>query len=419
MLKKLLTLVLLLAAFSLKAQFGVGDWRIHPAYVGTNAQNIIDAGDKVYYLVSNNLYCFDKETLENESLNKRNSLSDVLITNIFYNPAEDQVVITYDDSNIDIITSTGKIVNMPDIKDAVIASEKNINNITFNGSLMYVATSFGYVVIDNDKFEVKESRIFNKVINSVAIVGDYIIMLQDDKLYYGLTSQHHETLSSFQTIDGTFTSGQLFPISDTKFFLNAAAFSVYTISGSGSELTFTPTQIVAAHADNIQKTPSGFLANFLAKNYYYTFDQNGGTAKRTSAGKEMFSACAKGDGTLWAVGASGLHRSGDTDNYYKPDGVGMAQPFWLNYNEALGKLYVSNTTTNAFFTANSNTILYTYDGTKWEEMTPTPAFTGGSYWWEFDPEDPETYYLSAWTTGVHKVKGRERIVTYNASNSPL
>ena len=39
-----------------------GKWRIHPSYVGTGIQNIVDAGDKVYYLVSNNLYCLDKST---------------------------------------------------------------------------------------------------------------------------------------------------------------------------------------------------------------------------------------------------------------------------------------------------------------------------------------------------------------------
>ena len=88
MIKKLFLLMLMLlpcAAATVQAQYGVGDWKIHATFSGQNVQNVIDTGDKVYYLVSNNLFCYDKTTQENEALNKRNYLSDVLIKQIYYN----------------------------------------------------------------------------------------------------------------------------------------------------------------------------------------------------------------------------------------------------------------------------------------------------------------------------------------------
>ena len=164
MIKKLFLLMLMLlpcATATVKAQYGVGDWKIHATFSGQNVQNIIDTGDKVYYLVSNNLFCYDKETQENENLNKGNYLSDVLIKQIYYNSYKKYLLVVYDNSNIDIIDHDGKVFNMPDIKDAILTSDKTINHVSFTDKAAYVATSFGYLVLNDSKYEVKESRIYN------------------------------------------------------------------------------------------------------------------------------------------------------------------------------------------------------------------------------------------------------------------
>ena len=49
----------------------------------TTEFNIV--GDKIYYLASGSLFCLDKDTQENESLNKSNYLSDFTIDGIYYN----------------------------------------------------------------------------------------------------------------------------------------------------------------------------------------------------------------------------------------------------------------------------------------------------------------------------------------------
>ena len=62
MIKKILALLLLVLPLCMQAQFGTGKWVIHPRYAINAAQNVIDAGDKVYFLVSNCLYSLDKAT---------------------------------------------------------------------------------------------------------------------------------------------------------------------------------------------------------------------------------------------------------------------------------------------------------------------------------------------------------------------
>ena len=83
MLKRIVIFLALALPFMANAQYGVGDWRIHTIFVGSAAERVIDTPDKVYYLVSNNLFCYDKETEENEAYNKRNYLSDVTISQIY------------------------------------------------------------------------------------------------------------------------------------------------------------------------------------------------------------------------------------------------------------------------------------------------------------------------------------------------
>ncbi len=83
MLKKLILLIAVSAMLMAQAQ--TGDWRVHPYYVGSQITNLIDTDNKIYYLVGNDLFCFDKATMTNEPINKRNKLNDVLITNIYYN----------------------------------------------------------------------------------------------------------------------------------------------------------------------------------------------------------------------------------------------------------------------------------------------------------------------------------------------
>ena len=38
-------------------------WQVFPSFVGSKTQNVVDAGEQVYYLASGFLYRFDKQTL--------------------------------------------------------------------------------------------------------------------------------------------------------------------------------------------------------------------------------------------------------------------------------------------------------------------------------------------------------------------
>lgn len=438
MIKKLFLLMLMLlpcAAATVQAQYGVGDWKIHATFSGQNVQNVIDTGDKVYYLVSNNLFCYDKTTQENEELNKRNYLSDVLIKQIYYNSYKKYLMVVYDNSNIDVIDSNGKVVNIPDIKDAILTSDKAINDVTFTQKAAYIATSFGYLVLNDTKYEVKESRIYNLSMKSVAVVGNTLLLsCTNGALYYGGVDEAHEYLGTFKSF--AVEAGTIFPISNGRFFYTTGylfRFSM-TLDADGNA-TFSADSICNATPTTLQKTPSGFIANFSpSKSFYFTFDADGNNEKQVSnSSNELLSSAT--EGKWWALGNNGLRLidNGTASEYIKPNCIDIALPFYTTFNKLNNKLYVSSAGTNSFFSYQfTRTAVNTYDGTTWADITPStsnyntviPGHSGskdgtGTYWVTCDPDDADTYYLGSWWYGVLKVKGNEVVQAYNWNNSPL
>ena len=152
-----LSTIFIVVSLTCLAQGAVGGWKIHSIF-GSNPQKIIDTGSIVYYLANRHMFSYDKENEETESYSKINKLNDIFIDNIFYNHEKNYLVIAYENSDIDVIMADGSTVNIPDIYNASI-QRKTINDITFAGDRMYVATEFGYVVINDDNSK-SYSRVF-------------------------------------------------------------------------------------------------------------------------------------------------------------------------------------------------------------------------------------------------------------------
>ena len=406
-----------------------GQWRIHPKFVSSEAQQVVEMGDRVFYLVSNNLFCYDTSTQENEAWNKQNYLSDTYITGMFYNSDKDYIVVTYDNGNLDVIEESGRVRNLSEIKNSTVLGGKNVNDITFDDGIFYAATDFGYVVFDDRKWEVKESRIYtqrsatnsdvwvNVKMLSVAHVGDYIVMVNDTMAYSGLASERREALSSYNM--SKLSLGKkvhLCPIEGNSFFALCDRLYRGTVSATGVKVTSE----VKAKGENIQETVDGFLVNFMSQGYYYTFDQKGENPKKVEGGNELY--FKSNDGTLWSVAEDGLHNSEAPESYFKPISISISNPFWLTYNATSQKMYVTNTGTlgRMLDEQYDPTVVNVYDGTRWTDVTPSPILkNSGTYWMTFAPEDAEEYYVGSWWNGTYKVKGTDVVQTYNWENSPM
>lgn len=413
--------MLLALVFTLNAagQNAVGDWYIHTSFVGSKVSNVVETHHWVYYLSGSNLFRLDKENQENEALSIVNDLSDMVISQIYYNCDRDYLVVVYTNSNIDVITSNGSVVNMPEVKDAMMTSSKTINDVTFADGVMYLATAFGYVVIDDNKFIVKESHLYGESLTSVAEIDGILMLSTPDNFYYGKADEYHELLSSFKT--ATFRNNvRMCPISDSVFLcLSNRVFRGTMKTTNDGDKVFAYDRIIEYPGSTVQATVGGYLINVPSKGLCYKLDENGLNPVSTETPDEVCSSHPDGDGSWWAAGPDGLHQMG-SESYYKPNALSFDLPFWMTYNKSKGLLYVTPPTANGFFANTNPMAVGTYDGMKWSDVTPDGApADDGCYWIEFLPDDPNTYFVGTWRNGLYKVVDNEITFKFDSVNSPL
>ena len=432
--KLLLIATMMTVATAVGAQTAGGQWINHSKFVSGDLTNCIDVGDKVYYLSSNSLYCYDKETQENAAINQSNYLNDSKVTQIYRNYDKHYLLITYESSNIDVIYDgdEGRIVNVSDIKDAMMTTEKTINDVTFAAdNKVYVATAFGYVVINDETWNVKESRIFNTNINSVAEVGDYQFVISGSTYYFGLKSQRYDRLSDYATLAGA-ASGRIVPIDNTHFFLctnSLVGTRTIKVNASTGAVTLGSTAIVSKKPITVQPYSGGYVISFSGQTYYYTTDAQGLNKKQvTTTAAELYTS-SEGEGKWWVLGANGLAHivDGERSTAIKPNAIEIASPIHLVYDERIDRLYVTTTGANRALSMENQTAaagICALDGDKWSNIMPTniptsPNYKRGWYFPLLDPTHTDRYYLPDWWYGLYYIENGDYKFSYNETNSAM
>lgn len=183
MVKGLLFYTILVSVFSLSAQVGMGEWRMHISpYVG---QEVVTANDAVYISLNSGLLEYDLEFNEKTLRTAADYLSDVNITALGHEPVSDIIGIGYANGNLDLLIGE-TIFNIPAIVLANITGLKRINNIkTYNGDF-YLATGFGIVVINITNREVRDTYYVttnNDEVIDVSFHNDSIFALTKSGVY--------------------------------------------------------------------------------------------------------------------------------------------------------------------------------------------------------------------------------------------
>lgn len=203
--------------------FAISDagWYKYPIYAD-DISDIVEASNKVYFLSGSSLFSFSTEDNELFAYTSINRLSGTEISSIHYNYDKKYLLIVYSDSNMDALYDNGKVVNLPEIRDAKqISASKTINDVAFGNDCIAVGTSFGLVVYDDEKMEVKESGIYNQSVLNIAIMNDYLLIFYRDaesKSYYvafSTLSGRHNTFDKFTNLFSIYLDSMV-PVSDTR-----------------------------------------------------------------------------------------------------------------------------------------------------------------------------------------------------------
>lgn len=441
MMKKALFIILAILPMVMKAQLAVGEWKVYPVFAN-NVTRMLDTPEKVYYISEGNLFSYDKNTDESYSYSVVNKLNENEIHNVYYNKENKYLLVAYKSGNIDLLYDNGKVINMPEIKDAVLGTEKTINDVCFYENRIYVATDFGLVIFDDQKHHVIESGIYNKKIRSVEVHGGSIIICKDSSIYISSVDTKHNTENSFSFLYGWIAEDM--KIINNKIII-IANYGTYTTLRLGDidVVNKSISNLIDVSVNDVKllnEDKEGvytFNASTLVK-----FDSDGNYEKvnlpTELQGKQI--AMWEGLNSVWVgdkLGVSNLDISGDTITVLKgnftPESTSVKKVFFLHRGNS-GKIYLSNSGSNDIYQTKGwqRTQINIVNNGGVENITPA-VFTssnknGASYSYKVisdsykimeDPDDANVYYVGSFWDGVCKVKNNEDITCYNWLNSTI
>ncbi len=145
----------ILLATSLLAQVPVGKWRDHYSYI--QGKQTAASASRLFLAANNGIFWHNPQEGSIGKLSTVNGLSDVGVSAIGYSPFQKMLMVGYENGNIDIVLDN-KIVNLPYISQSIMQGEKQINHFYFvNEDEVMVSTSFGIVVVNTTRYEIKDT----------------------------------------------------------------------------------------------------------------------------------------------------------------------------------------------------------------------------------------------------------------------
>lgn len=164
------------------AQTRIGDWESHLPY--QSFKRITQSDNNIIYATDWSILLLDKDDFSSEELSKVEGLSDIGISEIAYDQNSEQLIIAYDNSNIDILIDRD-VINLPNIKSNLsITGNKEINNIHVAGDeYIYLATSFGLVQLNINTYDFGFTVFTGLSVIDVETVDDMLYVATEDGIY--------------------------------------------------------------------------------------------------------------------------------------------------------------------------------------------------------------------------------------------
>lgn len=428
---KISLLIIICTLFSqtqLQAQLGMGKWQTHLAY--SLVTQIAQSDNKIFAVSEGALFSIDKEDLGLEFYSKLNGLNDAGISRIEYDNSNKQLLIVYNNGNIDIVT-TGGILNIPDLYMKQMSASKLVNQINFYDDKAYLACDFGILVLNTKKREVTDTYYIGpngsetKIINTT-IQNGYIYAISETTLYKA--DANNPNLVNYQmwqtetTLPG---SGKLNAL---------ASFAGKIIIQRGNKLysrgddnVWTP---IFSDLNITYFNVSGNRLNFIHNaSELYLANENFEKKLVEGIGNVHDTEYDPVNGISWfAGGAFGIVSHKMTDdtqaiiNTYKPKGPALNTPWKMSFGGE--KLFVVPGGRDASQNNDEGMVMIYEDG-QWTNIRSAEitAVTGEPAR-DFmnvvaDPADNKHFFVTSYGTGLYEFKGDKLHKWHIPSNSTL
>ena len=162
---------LLCAVFLTSVARADDGWKIYASY--HNATKAVKCGSRIFVLANGDLFSYDTDDETVETYDKTGALSDFGIKDMVYSADTKQLVLVYENGNIDLLGMDGETWNMPEMKNTDIA-DKTLNRLIAVGGKALICLNSGLVAVDlKEKYCVAMYQ-FGKVTD---------VTVKDNKIY--------------------------------------------------------------------------------------------------------------------------------------------------------------------------------------------------------------------------------------------
>lgn len=450
--RSIVLLATLLSMLCLSAQQFSGQWTVYPL-VGKSYEKVVDTPHKVYFLTESSLYSYDKDSDEVYFYSTANKLNSNDIRSIYYNRDGRYLIIVYADNNIDMLYDDGRLVALPDIKDANMTEDKTINDVAFGHGKIVVCTEFGLVIFDDKKHEVVESGIYRQPVKAAAVCGDKLIIYVPYTMYWSDINDRHNSLDRFKEFGGTFTDYMVDMGPDRLAWrdCNTNNMILSVLDYEKSERSGTDTNVSVT--EDFVKLDDGFW--FVSGSEVLVYDNNGekkdsftipadlktarfdfydskqsvwiggprGSANIDMSGSEPVilsdwyrpesTTCKNIDSFYLSPDGNRIYLSNLGPSVVKkylpgvPDGVDIPQQTDMIENGKVSDVSILNASAKTSGAKNA------------QNKFNSTAMYGGVTRMAEDPQNSDTYYIGNGQEGVYVVKNREEIWKFDEDNAPF
>jgi len=175
-------LLLSLISCGLCGQAAIGEWQSHLPYQSFN--RITQSDSKIIFATQWSLLFVDKEDFSDDKLSKVEGLSDIGISEIAYDLVNQQLIVGYDNSNIDIVKGS-EVINLPNIKtNLTLIGNKEINKIHIaNEEFAYFATDFGLVELNLTTYDFGFTVFTGMKVEDVQSIGSRLYIATEEGIF--------------------------------------------------------------------------------------------------------------------------------------------------------------------------------------------------------------------------------------------
>jgi len=419
------------------SQAKVGQWQDHLNY--NYANGVAKVGNIVYVSNGEGLATYNEDDNSISKLTKIEGLSDVGILTIKKNDYNQVLLVAYKNTNIDIIKPNGSIINISDLKRKNIPGKKYINDIYFKDNIAYLSCGFGIILLDTEKFEVKDLfKIGNgtsfKEIYQVTKTDSAIYAATESGVYYGSTKKNLSNYQNWNLIASNITAGNYNGIIN----LNGKIIANYSARlSSNKAMADTLWQY-----DGINWSKYPFKTNSENKRIY-DYSKFGLFLINDQSGLQAISATTGlvdkyiTDYGFSSANINDVFYEGNS-KYWLADGRnGLIKSNGALRNEKISIIGPSNNVSNDLAIKDGNLVIapinlgptftYIYRNTKpnllsnneWIELSAIPDTIFDLNCVAIDPKDKNHIAFGSMGRGVVELKNNQLIDIYNTTNSSM